>query len=49
MPKLRHIAVIATNDPKATAEFYKKEKFGFRADQRETGAVHESAFATGYF
>jgi catechol 2,3-dioxygenase-like lactoylglutathione lyase family enzyme len=27
MPKLRHIA-IATNDPKATAEFY-KQAFGF--------------------
>jgi catechol 2,3-dioxygenase-like lactoylglutathione lyase family enzyme len=44
MPKIRHIA-IATNDPAATAEFYKKA-FGFI----EVGKTNESAkFADGYF
>src|SRR5262245_59402195 len=44
MPKLRHIA-IATNDPKATAEFYKKA-FGFE-QIGETSP--KSPLATGYF
>src|SRR6266567_1944015 len=44
MAKLRHIA-IATNDPKATAEFYKKA-FGFE-QVGETSP--ESKLATGYF
>ena len=44
MPKLRHIA-IATNDPKATAEFYKKA-FGFE-QIGETSPT--SPLATGYF
>ena len=44
MPKLRHIA-IATNDPKATAEFYKKA-FGFE-QIGETSPT--SPLAQGYF
>src|SRR3954467_14973222 len=44
MPKLRHIA-IATNDPKATAEFYKKA-FGFE-QVGETSP--NSPLASGYF
>ena len=44
MPKLRHIA-IATNDPKATAEFYKKA-FGFE-QIGETSPT--SPLAKGYF
>ena len=44
MQKLRHIA-IATNDPKATAEFYKKA-FGF-AQVGETRP--DSKLADGYF
>ena len=44
MAKLRHIA-IATNDPKATAEFYKKA-FGFE-QIGETSP--KSPLATGYF
>ena len=44
MPKLRHIA-IATNDPKATAEFYKKA-FGFQ-QVGETSPT--SPLAQGYF
>ena len=44
MQKLRHIA-IATNDPKATAEFYKKA-FGFE-QVGETSP--ESKLASGYF
>jgi catechol 2,3-dioxygenase-like lactoylglutathione lyase family enzyme len=44
MPKLRHIA-IATNDPKATAEFY-KNAFGFE-QVGETSPT--SPLATGYF
>ena len=44
MPKLRHIA-IATNDPKATAEFYKKA-FGFE----QIGETSPSSpLATGLF
>ena len=44
MQKLRHIA-IATNDPKATAEFYKKA-FGFE----QVGETSPSSpLATGYF
>ena len=44
MPKLRHIA-IATNDPKATAEFY-KQAFGFE-QVGETSPT--SPLAQGYF
>ena len=44
MPKLRHIA-IATNDPKTTAEFYKKA-FGFE-QIGETSPT--SPLAQGYF
>ena len=44
MAKLRHIA-IATNDPKATAEFYKKA-FGFE-QIGETSPT--SPLAQGYF
>jgi catechol 2,3-dioxygenase-like lactoylglutathione lyase family enzyme len=44
MQKLRHIA-IATNDPKATAEFYKKA-FGFE-QVGETSPT--SPLASGYF
>ena len=44
MPKLRHIA-IATNDPKATAEFY-KQAFGFE-QVGETSP--QSPLASGYF
>src|SRR6516165_6427720 len=44
MPKLRHIA-IATNDPKATAEFYKRA-FGFE----QVGETSPSSpLASGYF
>jgi catechol 2,3-dioxygenase-like lactoylglutathione lyase family enzyme len=44
MPKLRHIA-IATNDPKATAEFY-KQAFGFE----QVGETSPSSpLASGYF
>ncbi len=44
MHKLRHIA-IATNDPKATAEFY-KNAFGFE----QVGQTSpDSPLATGYF